>query len=174
LVETIVATGLLATAVVALAQLLAIGTQSNATARNGTLATILAQQKMEQLRGLAWGFDVTGLPLSDISTNTSVTPESATGTGLQPSPHDTLARSTDGYVDYLDADGRLLGGGSAVPLGTVYVRRWSIQPLPTHTNNTLVLQVLVRRFSKAIEQDAGSSRAPEEARMVSVRTRKRL
>ena len=34
-----------------------------------TFAAMLAQQKMEQLRGLTWGFDTVGLPISDVSTN---------------------------------------------------------------------------------------------------------
>ncbi|RPH57770.1 MAG: hypothetical protein EHM89_13490 [Acidobacteria bacterium] len=177
LVETIVATGLLATALVSIAQLLAIGTQANATARYGTLATILAQQKMEQLRGLAWGFDPSGLPLSDVSTNTAVTPESPSGgKGLQPSSPDTLWRPTDGYVDYLDAQGLVLGGGPAVPRGTAYVRRWSIQSLPSDPNGTLVLQVLVRRHSsdRSPGGEPGVSRTSDEALIVSVKTRKTL
>ena len=32
---------------------------------------MLAQQKMEQLRGLTWGFDTVGLPVSDYSTDTT-------------------------------------------------------------------------------------------------------
>jgi type II secretory pathway pseudopilin PulG len=178
LVETMFATGLLATALVAVAQLLAIGTQTNATARDGTLATILAQQKMEQLRGLAWGFDASGLPFSDISTDTAVTPESPTGgKGLQPSPPDTLWRNTNGYVDYLDANGGVLGGGPSVPRGAMYVRRWSILPLPAAPNDTLVLQVLVRRRSsdsQSPEGDPGRSRTPDQAQIVSVKTRKTL
>ena len=177
LVETIVATGLLATALVSIAQLLAIGTRANATARYGTLATMLAQQKIEQLRGLAWGFDASGLPLSDLSTNIAVTPESpAGGKGLQTSPSNTLWRPTDGYVDYLDAQGLTLGGGSSAPRGTAYVRRWSIQPLPSDPNGTLVLQVLVRRHSSD-QSPAGEpavSRTPDEALIVSVKTRKAL
>jgi type II secretory pathway pseudopilin PulG len=176
LVETIVATGLLATSLVALAQLLAVGTQTNAVARSGTLATILAQQKMEQLRSLTWGFDVSGIPLSDVSTNTAMAPESPTGgTGLQPSPQDSLWRDSTGYVDYLNAAGEVLGGGPSIPRGTVYVRRWSIQPLPADPNHTLVLQVLVRlrrseRSSGGV--DSGVSRTADEARILSVKSRK--
>lgn len=177
LVETIVATGLLATVLVSIAQLLAIGTRANATARYGTFATILAQQKMEQLRGLAWGFDASGLPLSDVSTNTAVMPESPVGgKGLQPSAPDTLWRATDGYVDYLDAQGGVLGGGPPAPRGTAYVRHWSIQPLPSDPSGTLVLQILVRRHSsnQFPVGEPGMSRTPDEALIVSVKTRKTL
>lgn len=178
LVETLVATALLATALVSLAQLLAIGTTTNASARTGTFAAILAQQKMEQLRGLAWGFDASGVPLSDLSTNTAQSLESASGgTGLQPSPADALRHDRLGYVDYLDMAGVTLGGGPSVPRGAVYVRRWSIQPLPSDPQNTLVFQILVRHRSterQSAEGDSGMSVMPNEARLVSVKTRKTL
>jgi hypothetical protein len=171
LVEVIVAAGLLASALVALAQLLAIGTETNAAARDGTFAAILAQQKMEQLRGLAWGFDPAGRPFGDVGTDTAVVPESPVGgTGLQPSPPDTLWRNRDGYVDYLDSEGLALGGGSSVPRGAMYVRRWSIQPLPADPGDTLVLQVMVRR--SPTDPEKPGSRAPDEVRIVSVKTRK--
>ena len=56
----------------------------------------------------------------------------------------------------------------------VYIRRWTIEPLPTNPNNTLILQVLV--FSRN-DRDAGGSgpvlnRVRDEARLVSVKTRK--
>ncbi len=54
LVETIVATSLLATALVALAQLVGAGVQSGAAARARAATTLMAEQKMEQLRALPW------------------------------------------------------------------------------------------------------------------------
>ena len=50
LVETIIATGIFATAVVTLAQLVATSVHANAAARYRTLATLIAQQKIEYLR----------------------------------------------------------------------------------------------------------------------------
>jgi hypothetical protein len=177
-----VAVGLLVVALVALAQLFAIATRTNQGARYSTSTAVLAEQKMEQLRGLAWGFDMLGLPLSDLSTNAAVfeaTGECAAAgggaaVGLQPSPAGSLATNTDGYVDYVDINGCGLGGGSTAPAGTVYIRRWSIEPLPTNPNNTLVLQVLVtRRADRGPEASAGSvRRLPEEARLISIKTRK--
>jgi type II secretory pathway pseudopilin PulG len=176
LAEVVVATAMMATSLVALAQLLAISTQSNRTARYSTLASMLAAQKMEQLRGLTWGFDAIGLPLTDTTTNTAVIPETPTGgTGLAPSPGDSLTRNADGYVDYVDANGNLLGGGPAIRGGTAYIRRWSIEPLPTNPNNTLVIQVLVTPFRNRGNADSGSvARAPQEARLLSVKTRKTI
>jgi len=163
--------GVLATGLIALAQLFAVATTANQRARTTTLAVVLAEQKMEQLRGLMWGYDLLGLPLSDISSNLCVTPAaSAGGVGLSPSPPDTLLANTPGYVDFLDAHGGWVGTGSVPPEGTVYTRRWSVEPMPTNPNNTLVLQVLVTRSRPASGSTA--PRLPDEARIVSVKTRK--
>jgi len=175
LVEVMIATGLLASALVALAQLFAVATQSNKIAKSGTFTEILAEQKMEQLRALAWGFDPLGLPVSDTSTDTATSPEKLTGgKGLSPSPNNTLQANTDGYVDYLDPRGNVLGdGGTVIPDGTAFIRRWYVEPLPTNPNNTLILQVLVTRNRDRGTADVGSvRRLPEEARLITVKTRK--
>src|SRR5688572_31803042 len=69
LIEVLLATTLLTVAVGALSQLFVISTRANTNARVTTFTTVLAQQKMEQLRSLTWGFDSMGLPLTDTSTN---------------------------------------------------------------------------------------------------------
>ena len=174
MVETLIATAILGVSLVSLAELFGIAAQANATAKNGGMTMILAAQKMEQLRGLTWGFDAVGVPLTDTATDTAQVPEAATGgTGLSPSSTNTLQASTDGYVDYLDSGGRSLGGGSAVPMNTAYIRRWMVEPLPTNPNNTLILHVLVTRRTDRGVADAGSvTRLPDEARLTSVKTRK--
>ena len=174
LVETMVATSLLATAVVTLAQLFALSTRTNVASHNTTYAAVLAEQKMEELRALAWGFDTQGLPISDTGTNTAVTPPTATGgTGLKPSPTSALQENTSGYVDYIDGYGNKLGTGANPPESAIYTRRWSVTPLPTNPNNTLVIQVLVTRNNDRGQANQGNvGRLPEEARMISVRTRK--
>ena len=50
LIEVLVATALLVTAVASLAQLLALATRANAAAGDMTVATVLAAQKVEELR----------------------------------------------------------------------------------------------------------------------------
>jgi len=175
LLEVLVATTLLTVSLAALAQLFAIATRANSSARATTYATVLAQQKMEQLRSLTWGFDTLGLPLTDTSTDITVVPERETGgNGLSPSPANTLGQNIEGYVDYLDTFGRALGGGPMPPEGTVYIRRWSVEPLPTNPGNTIVLQVLVtrRRTRGAAEKATPVRRLPDEALMISVKTRK--
>ena len=175
LLEVLVATSILAVALSALALLFAIATKSNVSAKSTTFSALLAQQKMEQLRGLTWGFDPVGLPLTDTSTNTTAVPEALTGgKGLTPSQTNTLAQNTDGYCDFLDKYGKSLGGGTTPPGETIYIRRWSVEPLPTNPNNTIVLQVLVTRLKNrgSADQAPGVRRLPDEARIISVKTRK--
>ena len=174
LIETLVATALLATAIVSTAHMFGLATRSNLAAQRSTFATTLAAEKMEQLKGLAWGFDEIGLPINDYTSNTAVDPPTPIGgTGLSQSPDDALASNVDGYVDYLDRHGNSLGGGTAIPNGTLYVRRWSIEPLPTNPNNTLIFQVLVFNLGDR-SQGTGPvlDRVRDEARVVGVKTRK--
>jgi type II secretory pathway pseudopilin PulG len=176
LVETLIASGIMVAAVVALGQMFATSVQNNISARNGTYAQILAQQKLEQLRSLTWGFDALGLPLSDTSTNTALPIESPNGgTGLSPSPAVALTHNTVGYVDYIDQFGNIIGGGTeTAPPKAVYIRRWSVEPLPTDPNNTLILQVLVTRLlNRGTADNLGSTaRLRDEARVMTVKTRK--
>ena len=174
--------GILAVGLLSLAQLFALSTRANVGSRSTTFTAMLAQQKLEQLRGLTWGFDSLNLPISDLSTDLSVVEAQAgcaasagggSAVGLSPSPSGALTSNISGYVDYLDAKGCVLGGGSNAPNGTVYIRRWSVEPLPTNPNNTLILQVLVTRRTNRGVADAGNvARLPEEARLMSIKTRK--
>jgi type II secretory pathway pseudopilin PulG len=174
IVEVLVATGLLATALVALAQLFAIATTTNANARSSTITMILAEQKIEQLRGLQYTFDRAGLPVQDTETDLAVYPPAAAGgKGLSPHTDNTLQANTDGYVDYLDQYGRTLGGGTVIPGNTAFIRRWSVEPLPTNPNNVIILQVLVTRERDRGLGNAGSvSRGSNEARLMTIKSRK--
>lgn len=174
LAEVMVATGLMATALITLAHLFGMSTRANIGSRNTTYAAVLAEQKIEELRALTWGFDASGLPVSDATTNTAVTPEVPGGRGLDPSPGSALQENTSGYVDYVDQWGNKVGtGGTSAPGDAVYTRRWSITPLPTNPNNTLIIQVLVTRNKARGAADEGAvARLPEEARLVTVKTRK--
>jgi hypothetical protein len=165
---------LLATGLVATAQMFAIATHGNMAAQRGTFTATLAQEKLEQLRGLTWGFDAIGLPVQDYTTNISVDPPVGNGVGLQSSPANALSADVEGYVDYVDRFGNTLGGGPQIPAETVYVRRWSIEPLPTNPNNTLILQVLVFGLNQRAAHGTGVvlDRVRDEARLVSVKTRK--
>ena len=173
-----IATGLLAGAVVVLGQMFAIAMADTTSARTGTFAAVLAEQKMEQLRGLTWGFDIIGLPLTDTTSNIALPIQSAAGgPGLSPSPLDSLRSNVNGYVDYVDQFGRIIGGGTTVPAQALYSRRWSVEPLPTNPNNTVILQVVVTRSRNRgiADSEVGSTRRlRDEARLMTVKTRKSL
>ena len=181
LLETLIATFLLAGGVLATAQMFILATKSNSNSMQTTYTAALAQEKMEQLRSLTWGFDTEGqgLPVSDTSSNLSIDPPDASGNGLNPSPSDTLRNSTGGYVDFLDAHGGYVGTGTTAPPEAVFVRRWSVQPLPTNPNNTLILQVFVTPVANDKARMTGGAgagqelqRLPGDALLVSVKTRK--
>jgi len=62
LLEAVLATRLMAGALTSLGQMFAISVANSRSARAGSYATVLAQQKLEQLRGLTWSFDSLGRP----------------------------------------------------------------------------------------------------------------
>jgi prepilin-type N-terminal cleavage/methylation domain-containing protein len=180
LVEVLVAMGLLTVVSLGVAQLFAVSAKANYVAKGQTSTTALAEQKMEQLRSLTWGFDSEGqgLPVSDTTSNLSTDPPTAGGSGLNPSPTDSLMSNSTGYVDFLDAHGAFLSTGTTTPADAVYIRRWSIQPLPTNPNNTLILQVFVTPVPNDKARSSSGSvqselrRMPGDALLVSVKTRK--
>jgi Tfp pilus assembly protein PilV len=167
LIEVLVATCLVAGGISALAQLLVIAGHVNGRARFITTAAFLAQHKVEQLRGLSFGFDSNGLPWTDTTTDTRVAPEApAGGTGLSSSPADALSTNVDGYCDFADAAGRLLGLGSGTPAssGAAYIRRWSITPLPANPARSVVIQVVVLGVAPGF--------SGELTRLIDIRTRR--
>lgn len=177
LVEVLVSMGLLTVVSLGVAQLFGLSTRANYLAKGQTSTTVLAEQKIEELRSLMWGFDVEGLglPVSDTTTNLTVYPHTSTGTGLNPTPAGSLEENTPGCVDYLDANGAWVGTGETPPGNAVYVRRWAIQPLPTNPNNTLILQVLVTPVAteaRLTAQVGGRTRQPGDSLIVTVKTRK--
>jgi len=132
LIEVVVATGVLVVGVLGLAQVLLLAAVANGDARAVTSATVLASGRMEELRATPWA-------------------------RLTPSPPGALRVDTPGFVDYLDASGAGLGSET----GAAFVRRWSIDPLPSDPMNAVVLQVLVET----------AARHTGQTRLLSVRTR---
>jgi type II secretory pathway pseudopilin PulG len=174
LLEVVCATAIFITGLAALAQLLTIAIRLNNSARTTTVAAVIAVQKMEQLRGLAWGFDDLRPAFSDVVTEATAVPQgSAASADLSPSPTDSLLRNTGGYCDFVDRNGQSIGGGASPPPGTAYIRRWSIEPLPADAGNTLVLRVRVTaRRDRGVDDTAGIRRLPDEAWLTTVKTRK--
>lgn len=178
LAEVAVATGILAAVSLGVAQMFALSTEKNLTAKQQVSTTTMATQKMEQLRGLTFSYDSSGLglPVTDTTTNLAVCTADGTGSGLNPSPTDSLEVNRDGFVDYLDARGTCVGTGTTPPAGAVFTRRWSILPLPTNPNNTLVLSVLVTPTAREQQRvripGTPRVRQMQDAMLISVRARK--
>ena len=177
LVEVLVAMGILTAVSLGVAQLFALSARNNLTAKGQTSTTAMAEQKLEQLRALTWGFDLAGegLPVTDTTTNLAVAPPQHNGSGLNPSPADALERNTDGFVDFLGANGQWVGTGSTPPGNAVYIRRWSITPLPTNPNNTIVIEVLVTPVASEqarVESAFTRTRMSGDALLITVKTRK--
>jgi type II secretory pathway pseudopilin PulG len=171
LVEALFATTILTIGIGAVSQLALVAVRANHDAASTTRTTVLASQKMEQLRALAWTFDASGATLSDTSTDTAVTPERpAGGTGLRPSGPDVLAQNTTGYCDFLDATGRIVGGGTRAPASATFVRRWSIEQVSAATD-VLVIQVLAMPTATSGATSSGPRR-PGEVRLVQIKGRK--
>ena len=116
LIEVMVASAILGCAVLSVAQLVAAAIGSTAGARSVSEATLLAWQKLDELRSLALTFDDAGGPVTDAS--------------LQPSPAGTLQRDTAGWVDY------------PATLGARYRRRWAVD-LSGGSPDLLILRVRV-------------------------------
>jgi type II secretory pathway pseudopilin PulG len=134
LVEVLVAALLATTVVVNVAALSAIAVRTAATARRQTSTSLLAIQKMEQLLALTWASTgpVPSVAVSDLTTDLSRDPPSNAGLGLSPSPAGALDHNL-----------------------AVFVRRWSIDPIPSDPDNLLVLQVFVTTVEASHRQSAG-------------------
>jgi Tfp pilus assembly protein PilV len=101
LIEALVAMALVLVAAGGLAQLAAFATRTNRQAARAGLATIVAQQKIEEL------VSDPALPLNL-------------------SPAGTLTGRVAGWFDFVDRNGRPLGAGASPPVGSAYLRRWSV------------------------------------------------
>jgi prepilin-type N-terminal cleavage/methylation domain-containing protein len=111
LLEVMVALLLLTGAFLAVAQLLAVAGRASVRSRVTALAAMLAAQKMEQLRTLAWAYDIDGAPLD----------------GLSLSPAGALSADAPGFVDYFDDTGAPVGGGPPLPARAAFARRWAVE-----------------------------------------------
>ena len=119
IIEVLVSVTLLSLVSLGVAQLFALSTRANMSSKGQTSTALLAVQKMEQLRSLTWGFDLSssalGLPATDTTTDLSLEEPGGGGAGLNPSPNNTLISNVPGYVDYLDQHGTWAGNGSQPP-----------------------------------------------------------
>lgn len=125
LIETLVASALVASVVVGLAHLVAVGAHQSLRSRRAVNAVAAAQSKLEQLRNQTWRYDHTGMPTSSPALNVS--------------PSNALSADTPGYVDFVDAYGEPMPlDGSDLP---DLARRWSIAPFEAADPDTLIVHI---------------------------------
>jgi prepilin-type N-terminal cleavage/methylation domain-containing protein len=123
LIETLVATGILVTALAGVAQLFALGSHLTRQAGASGAALLAAQEKLELLRGQAFTYDPSGLVV--------------TAPSLEPSPESALSEDVDPYVDWLDADGDPTDNAD----DAVLTRRWRVTSLGATTPDAIAIEV---------------------------------
>jgi type II secretory pathway pseudopilin PulG len=147
LVETLVATVLVCTAVGGIAQLGVVAVAQGAAVQRDAVAVWLAQSKIEDLRSRAWSFDSGGGRISDPM--------------LVVSAANALDVDTAGLVDYLDRF-----GNAVAPADAAFHRRWAISLVEGADADTLRLRACVQTRGSA---QRGS---PPATCVSSVRTRR--
>ena len=144
LLELLVALAMIAVLAGATASVMAVAGRSLVRSRLDTTAVMLAHRRLEQLRALSWGFGSAHAPRLgvDLETGLSGRDPMPGGTGLGAAPSDALDVNTPGFVDHLDAAGRWIAAGTAVPSGARFTRRWTVQHV-TGFPDIVILQVRV-------------------------------
>ena len=147
LFETLVATGILVTALAGVAQLFILGAQLTRQAGRSGIALVAAQDKLESLRGQAFTYDADALPV--------------TAPALQPSPPDALGEDIEPYVDWLDVDGTRRESAD----DAVLIRRWRVSSLGATTPDAIAIEVCVFQMPGAADPRSA------DACLATIRTR---
>jgi len=135
LIETLVATGILVTALAGMAQLLVLSVQWSRHSADAHTALMAAQGKIEELRAATFGYDAGG--------------GGVTAAALQPSPATTLQSDQAPYVDWLDASGVTVGTAAQA----AWTRRWRVTPAGGGVADAIAIEVCVFR-ARATEAEA--------------------
>jgi type II secretory pathway pseudopilin PulG len=139
IVETIVATCILVTALAGVGQLFILGTELTRRAVTSGQALVAAQDKLESLRGHAFSYDPGGIPVSALT--------------LNPSTPTTLAEDTEPYVDWIGIDGVPQDNAA----DAVLVRRWRISALGATTPDAIAIEVCVFRMPGLDDPDGADA-----------------
>lgn len=140
LFETLIATGILITALAGVAQLFVLGSQLARKSTASGIALLATQNKLEELQGLAFGYDSYG--------------DAETDPHLAPAPDHTLNEDTPPYLDWLDSAGEV----QAEEQGAAFVRRWRIARLDALLPDAITIEVCVFP-ARAGEQEAAAADA---------------
>jgi hypothetical protein len=169
LIEALIAISIVVSTITGIAQLLVWVRRAIWSSGAGTMTTVLAVEKLEQLRALKFDIDDGGAAVTDESTDVSGQQPVAGGSGLRTSPLNALEENTSGCVDFLDAQGNWRGTGVDPPAGAAFVRRWTIVPFAPDPMNTLALHVVVVPLSDVASGQG--SRSARAAHLATIRTR---
>jgi len=143
LIETMIALTVLLIALSGTMQL--VGMSAHTTENQGHLAARTAeyaQDKMEQLLALKYG--------NGVADTTAFPAAAAGGTGLAIGGSTNTAAPVNQYVDWLAADGTLLGGGVARPNGWFYERVWQVSQFSPTVKLISVTVTTQWAFGKAV------------------------
>lgn len=148
LLETIVATGVLVTALAGVAHLFILSTHLTRQANTAGAALVAAQDKIETLVAAPFDYDSSGAAVTDPA--------------LQPSPASSLDEDVDPFVDWIDRS----GAPSESSDGAVFVRRWRVTSISDGAPESVAIEVCV--FRLPAEAVPGTS---ADACLSTVRTR---
>lgn len=127
LVEVMVASALLATLLGGLAHLFLSSQQHALMAERLAAATLVAQDRLQQLGAEPWSWSVHGFPVD--------------APALALSPPGTLDADTTGYSEVVDRSGRVADDEEAD--GAAFVRRWAIALARPSDPDALSIEVCV-------------------------------
>ncbi|MEP6782653.1 MAG: hypothetical protein ABI983_03225 [Acidobacteriota bacterium] len=127
LLETLIATGILVTALAGVAQLFVLGTQLTRQSITSGVALVSVQDKLEALRGLPFAYDADGSAITDPA--------------LQISPPTSLAEDVEPYVDRVDGTGVSRESEDEA----AFVRRWRVSALGDTQPDAVSIEVCVFR-----------------------------
>ena len=149
LLETVVATAILVTAIAGISQLFLLGVGHTRSSGSRGAALAAAQAKLEALRSRVLAYGPSG--------------ERVTDPALAASPPDSLTKAAAGYVDALDVAGHTvdIDGGELA-----FERRWAVSVLDDFEPEALAIEVCVYRAPAT-----GAGPAAAEACLSTIRTR---
>ena len=147
LIETLVATGILVTALAGVAQLFILSSHLTRQANTAGAALMAAQDKLEILTSLPFDYDAAGNPVTD--------------TVMEVSPASSLDEDSEPHVDWINSSGEI-----AMPDEAVFVRRWRVTSIASGVPDAVAVEVCVFR----LPADHVNARAAD-ACLSTVRTR---
>ena len=142
LIEALIATAVVATAMATLAGLGSLALHTVMMGRDRTLSAIHAQAKLESLK--------------------------ASRASLPASPSDALVNDASGWSEFLDMDGRR-SGHDAGYAGAVFVRRWQVVPVPGRPG-LMAIVVVVGRCAAVSGEAPTCGRVGQAVRVAGLRS----